>query len=92
MIVGMPPTRAATRAEYVQPLRNGVATSNSLYKEIDGVYTLFFKDNKVAWQIGASYLIAGQMLDQLAAGNAAGKRSVSAVNSIWAYTQLHVNF
>jgi hypothetical protein len=70
---------------------NGVATSNSLYKEIDGVYTLFFKNNKVAWQIGASYLIAGQMLDQLAAGNAAAN-GASAVNQIWAYTQLHVNF
>lgn len=68
-----------------------IATSNSLYKEIDGVYTLFFKDNKVAWQTGISYLIAGQMLDQLASGNAAGS-GASAVNSIWAYTQLHVNF
>jgi len=68
-----------------------IATSNSLYKEIDGVYTLFFKDNKVAWQTGVSYLIAGEMLDQLAAGNAAGIGS-SAVNSIWSYTQLHVNF
>jgi hypothetical protein len=68
-----------------------IATSNSLYKEIDGVYTLFFKDDKVAWQTGVSYLIAGKMLDQLAAGNAAGT-GASAVNSIWAYTQLHVNF
>ena len=68
-----------------------IATSNSLYKEIDGVYTLFFKDNKVAWQTGVSYLIAGKMLDQLAAGNAAGS-GASAVNSIWAYTQVHVNF
>ena len=68
-----------------------IATSNSLYKEIDGVYTLFFKENKVAWQTGVSYLIAGKMLDQLAAGNAAGSGS-SAVNSIWAYTQVHVNF
>ena len=68
-----------------------IATSNSLYKEIDGVYTLFFKDNKVAWQTGISYLIAGHMLDQLAAGNADGIGS-SAVNSFWAYTQLHVNF
>ena len=41
--------------------------------------------------IGASYLIAGQMLDQLAAGNAAGN-GASAVNQIWAYTQFHVNF
>jgi hypothetical protein len=72
-------------------LAPNVATSNSLYKEIDGVYTLFFKDNKVAWQTGASYLIAGKMLDQLAAGNAAGSGS-SAVNSIWVYTQIHVNF
>lgn len=68
-----------------------VATSNSLYKEIDGVHTIFFKGNKVAWQTGVSYLLAGKMLDQLAAGNAASSGS-SAVNSIWAYTQLHVNF
>jgi len=68
-----------------------IATSDSLYKEIDGVYTIFFKDNKVAWQTGAAYLIAGRMLDQLAAGNAAANGH-SAVNSIWAYTQLHVNF
>ena len=52
----MPPTRAATRCEFIDRFVNGVATSNSLYKEIDGVYTLFFKDNKVAWQIGVSYL------------------------------------
>jgi hypothetical protein len=69
----------------------GVATSNSLYKEIDGVYTLFFQNNKVAWQIGASYLLAGQMLDQLASQNAAA-HGAKAVDSIWAYTQLHVNF
>jgi hypothetical protein len=31
------------------------------------------------------------MLDQLASGNAAGN-GASAVNSIWTYTQLHVNF
>lgn len=69
----------------------GIATSNSLYKEIDGVYTLFFQDNKVAWQIGASYLLAGQLLDQLASQNAAAS-GAKAVNQIWAYTQLHVNF
>ena len=67
------------------------ATSNSLYKEIDGVYTLFFQDNKVAWQIGASYLLTGHMLDQLASQNAAAN-GAKAVDSIWAYTQLHVNF
>ncbi|MDH5337927.1 MAG: hypothetical protein OEW20_16585, partial [Nitrospira sp.] len=69
----------------------GIATSNSLYKEIDGVYTLFLKDNKVAWQIGVSYLLAGQLLDQLASGNAAAS-GAKAVNQIWGYTQLHVNF
>lgn len=69
----------------------GIATSNSLYKEIDGVYTLFFKNNKVAWQIGASYLLAGQFLDQLASQNAAAS-GAKAVNQIWGYTQLHVNF
>lgn len=60
--------------------------SNHLTDEIDFIYTLFFKGNKVAWQTGASYLFAGSFLDkQAGAGN-------SAVNQTWAYTQLHINF
>lgn len=60
--------------------------SNHLTDEIDFIYTLFFKGNKVAWQTGASYLFAGSFLDKQAGpGN-------SAVNQTWAYTQLHINF
>jgi len=62
--------------------------SSSLYQEIDGIYTLFFHQNKVAWQTGISYLLAGQMQDQIAQQT----QGRSAVDSIWGYTQLHVNF
>jgi hypothetical protein len=30
--------------------------SSSLYQEIDGIYTVFLKENKVSWQLGGSYL------------------------------------
>ncbi len=60
--------------------------SNHLTDEIDFIYTLFFKGNKVAWQTGASYMFAGSFLDKQAGpGN-------EAVNQTWAYTQLHINF
>ncbi|MGE3154187.1 MAG: alginate export family protein [Nitrospiraceae bacterium] len=61
-------------------------TANHLTDEIDFIYTLFFKNNKVAWQMGASYLFAGSFLD-----NQAGPGN-TAVNQTWAYTQLHINF
>jgi len=67
----------------------GVVSSNSLFQEIDGIYTVFFKDNKVAWQTGASYLMAGEAIDQAFSQSANGS---GAVNQVWAYTQLHVNF
>ena len=65
-------------------------TNNSLYKELDAIYTVFFKNNKVAWQTGYSYLWAGKGMDQIVAGNNAG--SPSAQNSQWAYSQIQVNF
>ena len=65
-------------------------TNNNLYKELDLIYTLFFKGNHVAWQTGYAYLWAGRGMDQMAAGNTAG--SPGASNSQWAYTQLQVNF
>ncbi len=70
----------------------GIATSDSLYKELDVIHTLYFMNNKVGWQTGAGYLWAGGMVKQLAAGNAAMSGGTSPVDSIWAYTQLHVNF
>ncbi|MEC4890607.1 MAG: alginate export family protein [Nitrospira sp.] len=64
-------------------------TSNSLYKELDVIYTLFFKGNKVAWQTGYSYLWAGKGMDQIVVASGNGP---SALNSQWMYTQLQVNF
>lgn len=63
-------------------------TSNSLYKELDLIYTLFFKGNKVAWQTGYAYLWAGRGMDQLVSSTT----GLQASNSQWAYTQLQVNF
>ncbi|WP_455387823.1 alginate export family protein [Petrachloros mirabilis] len=84
--------KAAQSCYFTQTGANGgVATSNSLAKELDMIYTLFFKDNKVAWQIGGSYIWAGEMINQIAASNASGN-GPSGTNQIWAYTQLHVNF
>lgn len=85
--------RAAQNCYFTQTSANtgGVVSSNSLAKELDLIYTLYFKDNKVAWQIGGAYLWAGHMLDQIAAGNAAASGPQS-TNQTWAYTQLHVNF
>jgi Alginate export len=85
--------RAAQNCYFTQTSANtgGVASSNSLAKELDLIYTLFFKENKVAWQIGGSYIWAGEMINQIAAQNAAGN-GPSGTNQIWAYTQLHVNF
>lgn len=67
-----------------------VTSSNSLYKELDLIYTLFFKNNKVAWQTGAAYLWAGRGMDQIVQGSAGNQGAAS--NSTWAYTQLQVNF
>jgi len=66
-----------------------VTTDNSLYKELDVIYTLFFKANKVAWQTGASYLWAGKGMDQIVTNNQNG---TGARNSTWMYSQLQVNF
>lgn len=83
--------RAAQNCYFTQTPANtgGAVTSNYLTTELDAVYTLFFKEGKVAWQTGASYLFAGSFLDQIAAANNPG---AEALNQTWAYTQLHVNF
>ena len=58
-------------------------------QELDLIYTLFFKNNKVAWQTGGAYLWAGHGMDQIvsSAQNGTGAR-----NSAWDYSQLQVNF
>lgn len=63
--------------------------ASHLTDEIDFIYTLFFKGNKVAWQLGYSYLMAGSFLDNAAAALGTGAK---AVNQNWGYTQIHVNF
>lgn len=70
----------------------GATTNNSLYKELDLIYTMFFKNNKVAWQTGGAYLWAGGGMDQMvnAQGNAVSQGG--ARNSTWMYSQLQVNF
>ena len=79
--------RAAQNAYFVTSATNKAA---HLADEIDIIYTLFFKGNKVSWQTGYSYLIAGSFLDNVAvAAQGAGSK---AVDQQWAYTQLHVNF
>ena len=67
-------------------------TNNSLYKELDVIYTMFFKANKVAWQTGASYLWAGKGMDQIANLDGQGVNATGARNSTWMYSQLQVNF
>ncbi|GKS59912.1 hypothetical protein YTPLAS18_34390 [Nitrospira sp.] len=57
-----------------------------LFDEIDFIYTLFFKGNKVAWQTGVSYMFAGSFVDGQATGG------LQASNQTWGYTQLHINF
>ena len=64
---------------------NGNCTSASLGQEIDVIYTMFFKNNKVGWQVGYGHFFAGEFLEQLS-----GQSSVTGQE--WAYTQVHVNF
>ena len=61
-----------------------------LYDEVDIIYTLYFKNNKVAWQTGWSYLFSGAFLDNLAAAN--NGAGYKAIDQTWGYTQIHVNF
>jgi hypothetical protein len=63
----------------------GTCTSASLGQEIDVIYTMFFKNNKVGWQVGYGHFFAGQFLEQWA-------NSDSVAGQDWAYTQVHVNF
>jgi hypothetical protein len=57
----------------------------SLGGEIDVVYTLFFQNNKVGWQLGYGHFFAGDYLTKNDVGSAADDQN-------WGYTQLWVNF
>ena len=60
----------------------------SLGRELDLVYTRFFKNNKVGWQLGYSHFWAGEFLGQ--AGNRGTVGSVTGQD--WGYSSLWINF
>jgi hypothetical protein len=85
--------RAAQNVYFFGPTSGQVAGANRaahLAQEIDVIYTLFFQGNKVAWQTGFSYLMAGSFLDRVAQTTYGA--GASATDQTWGYTQLHVNF
>ncbi len=55
----------------------------SLGGEIDVVYTLFFQNNKVGWQVGYGHFFTGDYLKKNGFGTA---------DQNWGYTQLWINF
>ena len=57
----------------------------SLGGEIDVVYTLFFQNNRVGWQIGYGHFFAGDYLTKNDVGGATSDQD-------WGYTQLWINF
>lgn len=63
----------------------GTTTSSSLGQEIDVIYTHFFKQGKVAWQLGYGHFFPGKFVEQ-----AVG--SSDPPGQDWGYTQVHVNF
>ena len=60
-------------------------SEKSLGGEIDVVYTLFFQNNKVGWQLGYGHFFAGDYLKKNA-------KSSDVDDQNWGYTQLWVNF
>jgi len=60
-------------------------TEKSLGGEIDVVYTLFFQNNKVGWQVGYGHFFAGDYLTKNDVGSTANDQN-------WGYTQLWINF
>jgi len=55
----------------------------SLGGEIDVVYTLFFQNNKVGWQLGYGHFFTGDYLK---------KNNLGTADMNWGYTQLWINF
>jgi len=58
-------------------------SEKSLGGEIDVVYTLFFQNNKVGWQVGYGHFFTGDYLSKNGFGTA---------DQNWGYTQLWINF
>ncbi len=57
----------------------------SLGGEIDVVYTLFFQNNKVGWQVGYGHFFRGDFIKKNADGGTGSDQN-------WGYTQLWINF
>ena len=74
-------TSAACNAAF----STGQCTSASLGQEIDVIYTHFFKNNKIGWQVGYGHFFAGEFIEQFLG-------QTSNAGQDWAYTQVHVNF
>ncbi len=64
------------------PAANG-HSEKSLGGEIDVVYTLFFQNNKVGWQLGYGHFFTGDYSKKSGNGDA---------DQNWGYTQLWINF
>lgn len=71
--------------------RAGITTSSSLGQEVDVIYTHYFKEGKVAWQLGYGHFFPGLFVEQSVSGNQAGT-GASPPGQDWGYTQVHVNF
>ncbi|MGD9852579.1 MAG: alginate export family protein [Nitrospirales bacterium] len=56
----------------------------SLGGEIDVVYTLFFQNNRVGWQLGYGHFFDGDYLKKNSGGQSSDQN--------WGYTQLWINF
>ena len=63
----------------------------SLGGEIDVVYTLFFQNNKVGWQIGAGHFFTGDFVSKNKGSKGTGAFSGDEDQN-WGYTQLWINF
>ncbi len=91
--------RAAQNTYFANRVVGGVnrTPSSSLGQEIDVIFTHFFKEGKVAFQLGYGHFFAGQFLEQLDAQNRTNTaapigREGSPLDQDWGYTQIHVNF
>lgn len=71
----------ANQAVFLQSSATNQAAS--LGQELDIVYTLFFQNNKVGWQVGWGHFFAGEFVK---------RNSTGSTDQDWGYTQLWINF
>lgn len=68
---------------------DALGSSKELGHEVDVIFTKYFMNNKVGWQIGYGHFFPGDGVDNAVASLANGRDSVG---QDWGYTQVHVNF